>query len=111
MIYRARGIGAGDKNLALVSQTNWVGMGHRIVLEDTVVNFNRVSEMKGNAQVIGTGKKGRPRAIPQELKGIVVQLHEQGNGYRTIARILRTEHGISPDWSSVRRLLKENREG
>ena len=50
-------------------------------------------------------KPGRPRAIPEKYEGIVVELYEQGNGYRVIARILREEHELNPDYTSVRRTL------
>jgi len=51
-------------------------------------------------------KPGRPRAIPPELEGVVVQLYQAGYGYRAIARELRTNYHICPDWSTVRRLIK-----
>ena len=50
-------------------------------------------------------KPGRPKAIPKEYKPIVVEMYDQGYGYRAIARILRKEHGLNPDYTSVRRTL------
>lgn len=50
-------------------------------------------------------KPGRPRAIPVEMEGVVVDLHRQGYGYRAIARILREEYGLNPHYSSVRKTL------
>lgn len=50
-------------------------------------------------------KLGRPRAIPDHLIPRVLSLYQQGLGYRAIARELRGD-GISPDWSTVRRVIK-----
>jgi DNA invertase Pin-like site-specific DNA recombinase len=50
-------------------------------------------------------KPGRPRAIPLEMEGVVVELYRQGNGYRAIARALREKHGLNPHYSSVRKTL------
>ena len=49
-------------------------------------------------------KPGRPRAIPTEYETLVMELYEQGYGYRAISRRLR-EYGLNPDFSSVRRTL------
>lgn len=51
-------------------------------------------------------KPGRPRAIPTELEPVVLELYRLGYGYRAIARILRAEYRIDPDFSTVRRTLK-----
>ena len=50
-------------------------------------------------------KPGRPKAIPPELEPVVIELHRLGYGYRAIARNLRDEHHINPDFSTVRRTL------
>lgn len=50
-------------------------------------------------------KPGRPRAIPEDLESVVVELYRQGHGYRAIARILRNEYEINPHFSSVRKTL------
>ena len=50
-------------------------------------------------------KPGRPRAIPEEFEPVVVELYDRGYGYRAIARILREEYGLNPDYTSVRRTL------
>ena len=51
-------------------------------------------------------KPGRPRAVPEDLESVVVDLYEQGNGYRAIARILNSqEHGINAHFSSIRKTL------
>ena len=50
-------------------------------------------------------KPGRPKAIPEKYEPLVVELYEQGYGYRAIARILREEYGLNPDYTSVRRTL------
>ena len=51
-------------------------------------------------------KPGRPRAIPQKYEPVVVEMYDQGNGYRAIARLLRDpEYGLNPDYTSVRRTL------
>lgn len=52
-----------------------------------------------------TRKPGRPRAIPAELEGVVVELYRKEYGYRAIARILREEYGLNPHYSSVRKTL------
>ncbi len=49
---------------------------------------------------------GRPRAIPQDIEPVVVELYERGYGYRSIARILNTpDYGLNPHYSSVRKAL------
>jgi hypothetical protein len=51
-------------------------------------------------------KPGRPRAIPTELEQVLGDLYRLGYGYRTIARTLRNEYHINPDFSTVKRHLK-----
>ena len=51
-------------------------------------------------------KPGRPRTIPKELEPEVIYLYKQGFGYRATARELGKK-GISVNWSTVRRLIKE----
>jgi len=48
-------------------------------------------------------KSGRPRAIPMELEPVVVKLYRLGYGYRAIARILRKDYHLNPDFSTVKR--------
>ena len=50
-------------------------------------------------------KPGRPRAIPEEYEPVVADMYDQGYGYRAIARVLREEYGLNPDYTSVRRTL------
>lgn len=50
-------------------------------------------------------KQGRPRAIPEEMEPVLVDLYRHGHGYRAIARILRSGHGLNPHYSSVRKTL------
>ena len=50
-------------------------------------------------------KPGRPRVIIHELEPVVVELYQQGYGYRAIANILRQDHGINLHFSSVRKTL------
>lgn len=51
-------------------------------------------------------KPGRPRAIPKQYESVVVDMYDQGDGYRAIARRLQEpEYGLNPDFSSVRRTL------
>jgi len=50
-------------------------------------------------------KPGRPRAIPEKYEPEVAAMYDQGYGYRAIARILRKEYGLNPDFTSVRRTL------
>jgi len=50
-------------------------------------------------------KTGRPRAILIEFEPVVLELYRTGYGYRAIARILRTDYQINPDFSTVKREL------
>ena len=50
-------------------------------------------------------KPGRPRAIPEDMEPVLVELYRQGYGYRAISRILRKEHSLNPHFSSVRKTL------
>ncbi len=50
-------------------------------------------------------KQGRPRVIPEDLEPVVVELYQQGYGYRAIACILRNEYSIDPHFSSIRKTL------
>ncbi|MFC1944249.1 hypothetical protein ACFLX5_01950 [Chloroflexota bacterium] len=51
-------------------------------------------------------KAGRPRAIPEEIEPVVVELYDHGYGYRAIAGILNTaEYGINVHFSSIRKTL------
>ena len=51
-------------------------------------------------------KPGRPRAIPEDIEPVVVDLYERGYGYRAIARILNSrEHGTNAHFSSIRKTL------
>ena len=55
---------------------------------------------------IKTRRPGRPRAIPEDIEPVVVELWERGYGYRAIARILNTpEYGLNVHLSSVRKTL------
>lgn len=51
-------------------------------------------------------KPGRPRAIPTEMEQVLIDLYRLGYGYRAIARILRNEYHINPDFSTVKKALK-----
>lgn len=50
-------------------------------------------------------RPGRPRAIPEAAIPRVLAMYQEGLGYRAIARELARE-GLSPDWSTVRRVIK-----
>ena len=50
-------------------------------------------------------KPGRPRAIPRELEPVIAAMYDEGDGYRAIARILREDYNLNPDYTSVRRVL------
>jgi hypothetical protein len=50
-------------------------------------------------------KPGRPRAVPDNLARLAVDLYQRGHGYRAIARMLRTE-GISPSFGTIRNIIK-----
>lgn len=52
-------------------------------------------------------RAGRSRAIPQIFVPEVMSLYRQGLGYRAVARELG-RHGISVDWSTVRRVVKSH---
>ena len=51
-------------------------------------------------------KSGRPGTISPPFEPVITVLYKRGYGYRAIARILRQEHHLNPDYSSVRRALK-----
>jgi len=55
-------------------------------------------------------KPGRPRAIPASLIPVVLSMYCNGLGYRAISRELLRQ-GISADWSTVRRMIKEQNRG
>lgn len=58
------------------------------------------------AMPVKARRPGRPRAIPEHIEPIVVNLWEQGYGYRAIARILNSpDYGLNPHFSSVRQAL------
>ncbi len=58
------------------------------------------------AVIIKDRKPGRPRAVPEDIEPVVVNLYEQGYGYRAIAHILNTpEYGINAHFSSIRKTL------
>ena len=51
-------------------------------------------------------KPGRPRAIPEEYESVIIDMYDQGDGYRAIARRLReSKYELNPDYTSVRRTL------
>jgi transposase-like protein len=52
-------------------------------------------------------KPERPKVIDASLATLVISLYRSGLGYRSIARELRL-HGVSADWSTVRRLIKRH---
>ena len=49
---------------------------------------------------------GRPRAIPEQLEPLVIELYRRGSGYRSIATLLGHDYAIRADFSSVKRLLR-----
>ena len=56
--------------------------------------------------IIKHRKPGRPRAIPEDIEPVVVDLYERGYGYRAIACILNSqEYGINAHFSSIRKTL------
>jgi len=62
-----------------------------------------------NPEAVGR-RPGRPRVISEALIPKVLSLYRQGLGYRAVARELRAE-GISVDWSTIRRIIKTQKEG
>jgi hypothetical protein len=63
--------------------------------------------IKNEFQESPFGRQTRPpRAIPVELEPVILDLYRRGYGYRAIARILRTEFSVNPDFSTVRRTLQ-----
>lgn len=59
-----------------------------------------------NPMITKDRKPGRPRAVPEDLESVVVDLYEQGYGCRVIAGILNSqEHGINAHFSSIRKTL------
>ena len=63
----------------------------------------QVTQVKASEKV---RQPGRPRAIPPELEPVVIELYSLGYGYRAIARTLRKEYYIDPDFTTVKRTLK-----
>jgi hypothetical protein len=70
-----------------------------MICDDYVGQKNEINGPEKNR------KSGRPKAIPSDLDPLISELYSRGYGYRAIARILREEHHINPDYSSVRRAL------
>jgi hypothetical protein len=66
------------------------------------INTGSIPDMK---ILPAMGKPGRPRAIQPDFESVVIQLHRLGYGYRSIARILRTDHHLNLDFSTVKRTL------
>jgi hypothetical protein len=50
-------------------------------------------------------KPGGPRAIPEEMKPVLVDLYRHGHGYHATACILRSSHGLNAHYSSARKTL------
>jgi transposase len=73
------------------------------------VNNRRVGQTLDIRAPIKTRAPGRPPAIPPQLESTVAEIYRRGYGYRAIARILRDEFGVNPDFTTVRRLLKKLR--
>ncbi len=67
-----------------------------------------IGQTKKRADLRRARKPGRPHAIPDSFSSTVVELYRDGNGYRSIARILESDYGLSVDYSSVRRALLRN---
>ncbi|MFC1943041.1 hypothetical protein ACFLWO_00450 [Chloroflexota bacterium] len=60
----------------------------------------------GRPLIIKDRKPGRPRAVPEDLEPVVIDLYERGYGYRAIARILNSqEYSINSHFSSIRKAL------
>ena len=56
--------------------------------------------------IIKHRRPGRPRAVPEDIEPVVVDLYERGYGYRAIAHILNgQEHSINAHFSSIRKAL------
>ena len=63
--------------------------------------MGKVEEMAVKAR-----RPGRPRAIPEDIVPVVIDLWKRGYGYRAIARVLNgSEYGLNPHFSSVRQTL------
>ena len=56
--------------------------------------------------IIRERKPGRPKAVPEDIEPVVVDLYDDGYGYHAIARVLNSqEHGINAHFSSIRETL------
>ncbi len=56
--------------------------------------------------IIRERKPGRPKAVPEDIEPVVVDLYERGYGYRAIARILNgPDYGVNVHFSSIRKTL------
>ena len=63
-----------------------------------------MEKVKGIA--VKTRQPGRPKAIPEDIMPVVIDLWKRGYGYRAIARVLNSpEYGLNPHFSSVRQAL------
>ncbi len=63
--------------------------------------MGKVEEMAVKAR-----QPGRPRAIPEDIVPVVIDLWKHGYGYRAIAHVLNSpEYGLNPHYSSVRQAL------
>jgi hypothetical protein len=51
-------------------------------------------------------KAGRPRVIPDQLVPKVLELYNEGLGYRRISRELGKRYGLAVDWSTIRGYIK-----
>lgn len=59
---------------------------------------------------IASQRPGRPRAIPEAALPRIMTMYREGLGYRAITRELAME-GPSPDWTTVRRAIKQQLRG
>ncbi len=81
------------------------------VLREAFCHYFATGLMERQREMVTPGEKhprkpGRPRAIPKQYESVVVNMYDQGDGYRAIARRLREpEYGLNPDHTTVRRTL------
>lgn len=64
-----------------------------------------ICAVKASGVVEPAHKPGRPRAVPDDLVYLTLNLYQQGYGYRAIARMLRDE-GLNPCFGTIRNIIK-----
>jgi len=87
----------------LANAKKWVKFYHYFATGDGMkeeINSGQILNIKIPPTI---RKPHRPRAIPTESESVVLSLYRLGYGYRVISWILRTDHHLNPDFSTVKK--------